>query len=213
MKTLRYIAPLIGASIVSTPALAADTNWYLGGSIGYNQTSDQTSEGPNRLVEVEFDEGFTASTFLGYKFDNNFRVEGEFAWRRNDGNELFFNGTARPFTAKGAESYSVMLNGLYDIKTSSSITPYIGGGIGFSSIDNEFLYGPANFEDGDTVFAWQGIIGASMPLTDKIDGFIDAKYFTGTGVEFTRTTPADNGVDLESEYDNFSVSVGYRWNF
>ena len=213
MSILRIFTPAIGLALLASPAAAQDNNWYLGGSIGYNQTLDQTSEGENRLVETEFDAGITTSSTLGYQFDNNFRTEGEFAWRRNDGDSLLFNGVERPFTAKGAESYSFMLNGIYDFKNTSSITPYVGAGVGVSFIDNEFLYGPANFEDSDTALAWQGFVGASMPLTDKIVGFIDAKYFSATGVEFTRTTPMDNGVDLDSEYDNFGVSVGYRWNF
>lgn len=214
----------LSKSLISTTAFAliafpltaqagSFEGWYVGGSIGYNNTSSQTSEGENRLVETTFDDGITTSSYLGKKLDNNIRIEGEFAWRRNDGENLAFNGIERPFTAKGAESYSFLLNALYDVDTGGPITPYIGAGAGIGFIDNEFLYGPVNFEDSDTNFVWQGIVGATYPVSEKIELFVDAKYFSATGVNFVRTSPADNGVSLDSEYDNFSVSVGYRWNF
>lgn len=213
MKKLLLSTLALSAAMAALPSTAQAENWYLGGSVGYNNTSGQTSEGEGRLVETEFDDGFVTSSFVGYKFDNSFRAEASFDWRKNDGESLSFNGTDRPFTAKGAESYSLMLTGFYDFEIDAPVTPYVGAGAGFSRIDNEFLYGPVTFEDRDTVFAWQVAAGLSMPVTDKIDAFIDSRYFSGASPEFVRTSPADNGVVLESEYDNFSVSVGYRWNF
>ncbi len=213
MKRVIYTTALAAAASVMMPLTAQAQNWYLGGSIGYNQTSDQTSEGDGRLVETEFSAGIATSSIAGYNFGNNFRAEATLDFRRNDGESLAFNGVERAFTAKGAESYSVLLSGYYDFNTGSSFTPYIGGGVGLSRIDNEFLYGAVNFEDRDTVFAWQASVGGSLPITEKIDGFVDVKYFSASSPEFTRTSPADNGVALDSEYDNFTVSVGYRWNF
>jgi len=194
------------------PATAHAKDWYLGGSIGYNQTSNQTSTDGTRLVETEFDAGIVTTSIIGVKLENNIRLEGEFAWRRNDGQSLSFNGVDRNFTAKGAESYGLLLNAFYDFDTGSALTPYVGVGAGFDFVRNRFLYGAVDFEDNDVAFAWQVIGGVSTPLTEKIDGFIDARYHSSSP-DFTRTSPADNGVSLSSEFDNFSVSVGYRYNF
>jgi len=199
------------AASFAIPSAAQAKDWYLGGSIGYNQTSNQTSEGEGLLVETEFDAGIATTSIIGLKLDNNIRLEGELAWRRNDGDSLAFQGIERPFTAKGAQSYNFTANAYYDIPTDSSITPYVGAGAGIGFLENEFLYGPVNFEDKDTAFIYQGAIGASLPLTEKITGFVDARYVGATGVDFVRTSPADNGISLDSEYDNFTVSVGYRW--
>ena len=213
MKKFTLTTLVLTTAMSVLPATAQAQNWYLGGSIGYNNTSSQTSEGEGLLVETEFDGGFVTSSIAGYNFGNNFRAEATLDWRRNDGESLAFNGVDRPIAAKGAESYSLLLSGYYDFDTGSSVTPYVGAGAGFSRIDNEFLYGAVNFEDRDTVFAWQVAGGFSVPVTEKIDAFIDGRYFSATSPEFVRTSPADNGIALESEYDNFSVSVGYRWNF
>ena len=204
----------IASSMVLTLSTAAQAkDWYLGGSIGYNQTQDQRSEGQGRLVETEFDAGLVTTSVLGFKYSDNIRLEGEFAWRKNDGSSLAFQGIDRPIAAKGAESYSFLVNALYDIPTDSKFTPYIGAGAGIGFLENEFLYGPVNFEDSDTNFVYQAIAGISLPLTENITGFTDARYFAATGVDFVRNSPADNGISLESEYENFSFTVGYRWNF
>lgn len=211
MNTLIKTSALALVAIVATTHTASAKDWYLGGSVGYNQTSDQTSEGPSRLVEVEYEEGFALSSFVGFRKTENLRFEGELTFRRNDGEDLSFNNVARPFAGSGTESYSLLANAFYDIPTGSAITPYVGVGAGIGFLENDFVYGPARFQDKDTAFVYQGIIGATLPVTDKIEVFVDGRYLAATGVDFTRTSPADTGVSLDSEYDNYTISVGYRF--
>jgi len=200
------------ATLAVLPATAQAKDWYLGGSLGYNTTSDQTSTGDNRQVETEFKGGIATTSTIGVKLENNLRFEGEFAWRRNDGKTLAFNDIDRPgFTSKGAQSYGVLINGYYDFDTGGSVTPYIGAGIGFDLVENEFLYGAVDFEDNAVVLAWQAMAGISKPLTEKIDVFVDARYHSAVNPKFTRTSPADTGFELDSEYDNITISVGYRY--
>lgn len=208
--TLKISAAAIFA-LIATAQTASAKDWYLGGSIGYNQTSDQTSEGPSRVVDVEYEEGYALSSFIGFRKSENLRFEGEFTFRRNDGEELSFNNVDRAFAGAGTESYSLLANVLYDIPTSSAITPYVGVGAGIGFLENDFVYGPARFQDKDTAFVYQGIIGASLPVSDKIELFVDGRYFAASGVDFVRTSPADSGVSLDSEYDNYTISVGYRF--
>jgi opacity protein-like surface antigen len=195
---------------------APSSNWYLGGSLGYNATSDQTSTGQTatgqgRLVETTFDDGFATGSYIGYRVSETLRLEGELAFRRNDGQSLAFNGNDQSFAGSGAESYSFLANAYYDFPNSSAITPYVGVGAGISFIDNDFLYRAVDFDDNDTSFVYQGIAGLSTPLTPRIDVFLDARYIDATDVKFERVSPADGGVLLDSEYENFTVSVGYRF--
>jgi len=201
------------ATLLAFTTSAKANEWYLGGSLGYNQTSSQTSEAGNLLVEAEFDTGIATTSTIGVKLDNSYRIEGEFSWRRNDGKTLAFNGVDRSIAAKGAQSYGLALNGYYDFKNQSSLTPYIGAGLGLDFVENEFLYGAVNFEDNDIVIAWQAMAGVSTPLTEKIEGFIDARYHSALNPKFTRTSPAGTGVELDSEYNNVTISVGYRYRF
>lgn len=211
MNTTLKISAAAILALIATAQTASAKDWYLGGSIGYNQTSDQTSEGPSRVVDVDYEEGYALSSFIGFRKSENLRFEGEFTFRRNDGEALSFNNVDRPFAGAGTESYSLLANALYDIPTGSAITPYVGVGAGIGFLENDFVYGPATFQDKDTAFVYQGMVGASMPVTDRIDLFVDGRYFAATGVDFVRTSPADNGVSLDSEYDNFTISVGYRF--
>lgn len=205
-----FKATLIGATLLVAPNAMAQ-NWYLGGAVGYNQTSDATSEGPNRVVDVSFDEGYILSSIVGYDFGNNFRLEGAFDSRNNDGESLSFNNVDRPFTSKGNVSYSLIGSLYYDFPVEAAFTPYIGAGLGISYIENEFFYGAVDFDDSDTAFAWQVAAGGSTSFSDRIDLFVEAKYFSAVDPEFVRTSPMDSGISLESEYDNLSVSVGYRF--
>lgn len=211
MITLLKTSAAALIAVIATSQSASAKDWYLGGSIGYNQTSDQTSEGPSRLVNVEYEEGYALSSYVGFRKSENFRFEGELAFRRNDGEALSFNNVARPFAGAGTESYSLLANAIYDVPTDSAITPYIGVGAGIGFLENDFVYGPATFQDKDTAFVYQGMVGASVPVTEKIDLFIDGRYLAATGVDFVRSSPSDNGVSLDSEYDNFTISVGYRF--
>lgn len=211
MNTVIKTGAFVLIAVIATTQSANAKDWYLGGSIGYNQTSDQTSEGPSRVVDVEYEEGYALSTYVGFRKTENLRFEGEFAFRRNDGEALSFNNVARPFAGAGTESYSLLANAIYDIPTDSAITPYVGVGAGIAFLENDFVYGPATFQDKETAFVYQGMVGASMPVTDRIDLFVDGRYFAATGVDFTRNSPADSGVSLDSEYDNFTISVGYRF--
>jgi len=210
-KILTLPALALSLALASSQVANAQVNdWYLGGSIGYNQTLDQTSEAGNEFIDTEFDAGITTSSIVGFHLADTLRIEGEFSWRRNDGDSLSLNGIDQGFTAKGAESYNLLANAFYDFHNSSSVTPYIGAGAGIGFLNNEFRYGLVEFEDKDTAFVYQGIIGASLPITDRITGFVDARYFAATGVDFERVSPAGRS-SFDSEYENFSVSVGYRF--
>lgn len=203
-----------GASLLALAAMAhsAQANdWYIGGFVGYNAASDQTSEGPSRVVDVDFEGGYALGGFVGYEYSDAIRVEAEVSYRQNDGDTLAFNNIDRPFTGSGTDSFSILANVYYDFENDSAITPFIGAGAGIGFLDNDFAYGPAVFEDDDTTFVYQGIIGASLAVSDTSELFIDGRYFAASGVDFVRTSPADSGVSLDSEYDNVTLSVGYRF--
>ena len=212
---IKLITPrLIAATILLLiPTTSHAKDWYMGGSIGYNKSLDQTSINGNDAIETEFDAGIVTTSFIGLRLDQNRRIEVEFSWRKNDGNSLSFNGVEESFSAKGAQSYGGSINAYYDFANETSFTPYLGAGIGFDYIENEFLFRDVVFEDDDFVFAWQVSGGVSTPVTDKIDGFIGLRYHSANNPAFEFSSPVLNKSILESEYDNFSISVGYRYKF
>ncbi|MBA2367463.1 MAG: porin family protein [Candidatus Protochlamydia sp.] len=147
--------------------------WYVGGYGGTNWLHQ------NKHHEIKTRTGYTGAGSLGYKFDNGIRVEGEVAYRHNDiKSREHFNA----YQGKGHTSVtSGMANVLYDFDTGTCITPYIGGGVGYSHLKVNAkcknLVGSERFTGSDSGLAYQGIVGASVPVCHKTDLGVEYRYF------------------------------------
>jgi opacity protein-like surface antigen len=107
----------------------AKAEWY--GSVGtgglFLQDRDGTVNGSK--VTVEYDPGFVAYGAAGYKFDKGFRLEAELGYGQASYDSISVNGTK--YTANGdIDLYTGTVNGFYDIKTGTALTPYVGAGVG-----------------------------------------------------------------------------------
>jgi opacity protein-like surface antigen len=103
---------------------------------------------------------------------------------------------------------SYMINGYYDIKTGTVLTPYVGGGIGF-------LHGDLDLQDTQpfsqeikvdkTVFGYQVAVGTAIAVDKNIN--LDIGYkFQGAGSDFSK-----NGISLAYLSSNFFA--GFRFGF
>lgn len=201
---------------VCLSANVAMADWYVSGSVGYTNVSDQESTGPSREVDAEYDSDTSFSAAVGYIIpDTNYRAEVEFTRRKNDVDNLAFNNVGR--VAQGdISSRSIFLNGYYDFnQVHERFVPYVGAGIGITRVDVDVQYGRADFNGDDSVLAFQAIAGVNYKATDKLNIFTDVKYHVTNDPELNRfggPAPAAN-VELDSEYDTYSVNVGLRYNF
>ncbi len=206
----------IVALLVTNSAMA---DWYASGNFGYTQLGDQTSTGPSRRVEADFDSDVNFGGALGYSFTpqdlGRFRTEVEFQARENEVDGLNFNGNATNPNGD-MSSYSVLFNGYYDFTSlHDKFIPYIGAGIGFTRVDADIQYGAASFNGDDTVLAFQGIFGVSYQASDNLSLFTDFRYHVADDPELNRfggPAPAAN-VELESEYDTYGINFGVRYDF
>jgi opacity protein-like surface antigen len=108
-------------------------------------------------------------------------------------------------------STAIMFNGYYDIKTSSSVTPYLGAGIGFASVSIKDLKidGTKVADDDDIVFAYQigaGIVFDINPNT-KLD--LGYKYFATTDPSYSDV----EGFPFDYQYSSHNLTVGLRFSF
>ncbi len=100
--------------------------------------------------------GFGLGAAVGYQF-SQFRVEGAFNWFRNSINTKVVDGHCN--------SYLYTVNGLYDFNLDSSVTPYVGLGLGALTLSYVPKSGSSSSKTG---FAVQGIIGATYKLSDNL---------------------------------------------
>ena len=161
--------PLLGLSV---PALAQGGDprgWYIGigGGINYMQDSDaQGRVGPAffRLDNVNIKRGWVANGYVGYQFGNaKFEIEGAYRDNKID------NALAHSFSQNRVHSGAVMANLIWEFFATSTVTPYIGAGAGAARIWVQ--------HDKDYEFAFQGIAGINVKLTNNVILGIDYRYF------------------------------------
>ncbi|MFN2141178.1 MAG: outer membrane protein [Candidatus Promineifilaceae bacterium] len=208
-KTMLAIGTII---IVAGSTLAeAGQGTYVGLNLGaaIPNDSDVTESvyGYDVSYSVEAGTGFAAGATVGYVFANNFRVEGEFAYQKNDLDKIKVLGFN--LNANGdIESLGLLLNGYYEYVDKSGIILNIGGGIGFMNVAaNDFNIegsGVSNVDDDDTVFAYQAGVGIGYAINAKLA--IDLKYrYMGTD------NPNFGGAEVE--YSTNNIYAGIRFGF
>jgi opacity protein-like surface antigen len=194
---------LLVSMYASDAAMAG--NFYLNGNAGlvWLQDTDLTESSVSR--EVTFDSGFGLGGGGGYDFDF-MRVEAEIVYRRNDVNKV---STAEYGNVDGSgdmSSFSLMVNGFYDFKNTTFLTPYIGAGVGVAYVDLSSVSAETiRISGGDsTVFAYQAEIGFSSEINETMSVDLGYRYFA-------TTDPSLGGVDSEYKSHNFLIRFRYAF--
>ncbi|MGA2411371.1 MAG: hypothetical protein ABSG46_13405, partial [Candidatus Binataceae bacterium] len=124
--------------------------------------------GPTIGSHTNFDPGWLAGANAGYEWPLGLALEEEFAFRESDIDRVANSG-GPIFTGGDAHSYSIMTNGYYRWHNVTPFTPYIGGGVGESTVVLNNLHPTSglggNYGGDDAVFGYQGIGGVSYALS------------------------------------------------
>jgi len=201
---------------------------YLGAAAGVNFWHDQSSGG---IRVHDHDTGLAVLGAVGWGFGNGLRVELEGNYRASEVDQLSvrIGGLGNSGSVR---NYGAMVNALFDFDLSSfglqpsAVTPYIGAGIGYGWYEvsgARFSAGGSSFQldDSDGQFAYQGIAGAAISLSNLAPGLaLTAEYrFYGTvdqSLKVSRVAgPPVAGVPGGVKYENVnhSILVGLRYNF
>ena len=115
---------------------------------------------------------------IGYKY-RYFRGEVEYIWRK-EGDEHITND-GMDGTTETVESKSLMFNAYIDFLPNYWISPYIGGGIGYSKIDwsdkPDGIFGQKKEYSGNK-FTWQLGAGLSIRINKCLNLDAGYRYFT-----------------------------------
>ena len=207
-KNLLIILICVLAFFFSATVYSAE-GLYMSGNIGFAMASDSDltdSTVPGVTVNTEFDTGLAFGAALGYDF-NRFRMEGEISYQTNDVDKIGAQGVF--FSATGdATALSFLINGYYDFKNSSKLTPYISAGLGFAQVEFNNLnisgLGFSGSNDEDTVFAYQIGMGIGYAVTEKVTIDLKYRYFGTEDSEYDTT---------EAEFSSNNILFGVRFNF
>jgi len=172
--------------VPSAPSAYSNDNGFYAGAFG----------GPGFVHDVDGIEfkspSWQAGAQVGYKA-GPIRVEAEFE---------YINDKFKEFDIK-LQNYLGMLNVYYDLRNDVlPFVPYVGlgaGGIHFRGvIDGQTFI----ITDSEDKFAAQGIIGASVPLSDTTSLFLDYRYIASTSHVF------DNDI-YQTHTVNFGANVRF----
>lgn len=185
------------------PDLPARNYWYGSGNIGFSSQSDVgVSTGGRKQGNQSFSNGFLLNGAVGYQFEE-VRTELEIGTRFFSGNS-FSDPNGRKVSSTGnITATSVLINGYYDIPTSSKLRPYIGAGLGLA-----FTSGDIDIIDiGGNSFAYNLKGGIQYEVNYKGNIFAELKYASIGGYKLKNTN-----ADIDS-VNSFGLSIGYRQGF
>ncbi len=162
--------------------------------------------GPNVSLESGGDlpgSGFGASSgsalsfAFGRRHNYRLRSEIELALRENDVSVIGPDETLR--------AYSVMKNFLFDLQTSSRFTPYVGAGLGWSSIE---LDRPGDAFDNDAgTFSYQAIGGVATKLSRAADLVVEYRFFESTEANL------NDDINLGIAYRAHNIFLGLKFEY
>lgn len=150
---------------ISGPFTAVPLGGILG--LGGPQTPDQSP-----------DIGWALFGAAGMRFDGPFRIEAELGYRASTLSSI-----------SDIDHLTVMANVLYDLQLTHGLSLMIGGGAGVDRISwsGSMPLPPAftdqQFTDDTWQFAVQGILGASMMLSDRAALDLKYRYMVPTGAK------------------------------
>ncbi|MEM9403533.1 MAG: porin family protein [Pseudomonadota bacterium] len=203
--------------LIGNPALAEDDRYYVTGNvgIGFLGSEDLTysDSALTATAEADFDASFSGGGTFGYYLTDNWRLEGELMYRRNDMKDITLGGVG---TSTGGDfaSLSLGVSALYEFQPTDNprLKTYVGAGFAFVQeidIDFEVNAMETSFETDETGLQLQA--GARYDLGDRLFLDLTARYLTVSGarLEF----PADTSRSVESDYSPLTLSLGLGWRF
>jgi outer membrane protein OmpA-like peptidoglycan-associated protein len=189
--------------------------WYIGLEGGANWVSDNDAffdddATPTNPVTLSFDTGWAALGTIGYGFDSNWRIELEGAYRHNDLDNYLVTGDPG-FSARSGdlEQISIMANVLYDIPLTErlDLTVGVGAGAAYAQFDDS-----VGTDDDDWNFAYQGIVGLSYEMTNRLDLTLTYRYQNVNEPAFGLAHAAEIDNYVFEDVENHTVTIGLRYD-
>ena len=212
------------AAIAAAPAHAREGQLYAGieGGVSFEDQVDvdiaATSPQENGAF-ADTNTGVDVDAVLGYDF-GAFRLEGEAGYKRNSYDSLTVaSSNLIPGVAAGTvvdneddlRILSGMVNGLLEFGSDDGVQFFVGGGVGVANVDLPVEVAGLGVivDDSATDFAYQGLAGFRVAVSDNIDIGVKYRYFVIDEFELE----AVGGTPLEVDYEAHSVLASLLYNF
>jgi opacity protein-like surface antigen len=202
-RVLAMGASAAAMALAASSAIAGPTGWYISleGGVNIVRDADITLTNPPGSLNTEFDTGWAVMGAVGYRWDSNWRLEFELAFREND-----FETLAPAAGTGQVTQFSQMLNAVYDIDLTDRLSLGLGAGVGgvLVSMDSTVL-GPV---DDDYTLAGQLIAQLNYRVAKRLDLFLDARFFVASNPDL------NFGVNRVASFsdDKLTFMIGLRYD-
>lgn len=221
----KAIAATCFALCTSAVLADQDPKWYVGAAVGSNSVNDfsmdrQTVVGaivtPVVRQDVDMKSGTSYSAVIGYRFTDEWSLQGEWSHRSNKFDTVKMNGAPLTQNDVRLKSDALMANAIYTVQGLGAVRPYIGLGVGTAriSVDKNDTLGSS--DDSAWALAYQGLVGAEVSLTRQWVAYGQYQYFTTNQPNLKPTTArgtSSNHYTLDSYPASQTLSIGVRYNF
>jgi len=194
-KTLLKSLLVVGSLLAMCgPAAAAGRYWSLNSGVWLpHQTSSYDNAG--QPVTTDYSAGWLFSGGRGVAFDSGLRLECDLGWRQADGKSAGSDGTW---------AFTSLVNAWWDVRNSSGVTPYFGGGFGYA---RSHVSSPGFVDETGDGFAYQVGTGVAVKLDRSLALDIGYRYF---GI--SDSTSGSHGVGDDGIVGSV-ISTGLRFGF
>lgn len=150
-----------------------------------------------RGLTNNFDTGWSINGHLGRYMSRVFRTELELGYEEANTDQPGLKGTV--------SNFDIMANGLMDIPTQSSFTPYLGVGVGGARINADISQPSVlRSEDSEWAFAYQGIAGVDWHLTPRTALGVRYRYLDAQPVHVA---------GFHTDHNSGLASAGLKFTF
>ena len=205
MKALKFLAASL---LIALPGVA-QAQWYMGADAGVNFLEDAsvTNSANGFAGQGSSKTGYALQAHGGYAFQPvgfaTPRIEGELGYRSNDVDSLTNSSVSGDTSA-----LSFMVNGSLHFLPKSAWHPFIGAGIGMTSVNADWKEAGNHLDDRDWVFSYQGFAGLAYDVAKNWELSAQYRYFATQDPEFTA-----GGNKLKLEYESHAVLAGVTYKF
>lgn len=206
-------------SLVAAPAFAQERGPYVTLIAGLTGQRDQTLDFQNAGTSVRADTGFDSGILgggaVGYRFENGWRLEGEFAYQSVDHDGKAFAGVgAGPVGTGNYASTSLAINGLYefDLLGSPRARTYVGAGLVYlTEVDIDFERNGAERSFSGSGAGVQFLAGARYDIGER--WFVDAglRYLAASSLELEEESGGAGRI--EADYAPWAATIGVGLRF
>ena len=178
---------------IFTPYVSAKAKYvFMDSTVKYSKNDDKHHINMDKDI-------FGASVAFGLRPQFFPAVRGELEYNHNkDIKKTNVDGSAK------TESHYVLINMYYDFRTCTPFTPYIGAGLGGSSIK----YSVNDQSDRNNRFAWQVGLGTTYDFTPNIAADLGYRY-----ADLGHFSRASHGGKTRVDSDAHELYLGVRYTF